>query len=301
MDGATDQVEQVRDFNRYYTRRLGMLTDRYLGQNRTLSEARLLFEIGTAADVRDLRIRLGLDSGYLSRLLRSLERQRLIRMRPHPSDGRARITELTPAGVRERSNLEARSRAGISELLRPLTAEQRDRLVAAQAQVRRLLRLAAVTIEPVDDGDSVVRYCLRAYASELAVRFPEGYDDSTLARPGELVGDAGALLVAREEGQPVGCVVWRRNGPDVAEVRNLWVGAEARGLGLGRRLLGVVEADAAAHGIAVMRLGTHRVLTEAIALYRSSGYSEIPPYDDSPYYQLAFEKPLGHRAVDGGR
>jgi DNA-binding MarR family transcriptional regulator/GNAT superfamily N-acetyltransferase len=292
MDGATDQVELVRDFNRYYTRRLGILTDRYLGQDRTLGEARLLFEIGDVADVRDLRTRLGLDSGYLSRLLRSLEGQRLIRVRAHPADGRARIAELTAAGARERADLDARSRAGISELLGPLTSAQREQLVAAQAQVRRLLRLAAVTIEAVDDGDSVARYCLRAYASELAVRFPEGYDDSTLVKPNELVGDAGALLMAREEGQPVGCVAWRRLGPDVAEVRNMWVGAGARGLGLGRRLLGAAETEAAAHGVGVMCLGTHRVLTEAIALYRSSGYREIPPYDESPYNQLAFEKLL---------
>ena len=95
MDGAINQVELVRDFNRYYTRRLGILSDRYLGQDRTLGEARLLFEIGATADVRDLRTRLGLDSGYLSRLLRSLERQRLIRVRAHPSDGRARVAELT--------------------------------------------------------------------------------------------------------------------------------------------------------------------------------------------------------------
>jgi DNA-binding MarR family transcriptional regulator/GNAT superfamily N-acetyltransferase len=289
MDG-TDQIELVRDFNRYYTRRLGILTDRYLGQDRTLGEARLLFEIGATADVRDLRTRLGLDSGYLSRLLRSLERERLIRVRTHPDDGRARIAELTPLGERERTDLETRSRAGIRELLGPLTAEQRDQLVAAQAQVRRLLRLAAVTIDAADDG--LARYCLGAYAAELAVRFPEGYDESTLVEPDELIGDAGVLLVAREDGQPVGCVAWHRLGPEVAEIRNLWVGAEARGLGLGRRLLGAVEADAAAHGIAVMRLGTHRVLTEAIALYRSSGYREIPTYDESPYNQLAFEKPL---------
>ena len=290
-----DQVELVRDFNRYYTRRLGILTDRYLGQGRTLSEARLLFEIGAGANVGDLRARLGLDSGYLSRLLRALERQGLVRVRAHPSDGRARVAELTEAGARERADLDARSRAGISALLDPLTAEQRSRLVAAQGEVRRLLRLAAVTVEAVDDGSDVARQCLRAYADELAVRFPEGYDDAVLVRAGELGGlgsDAGALLVAYEEGQPVGCGVWQRLGPDVAEIRHLWVGAGARGLGLGRRLLGAVEADAAAHGITVVRLGTHRVLTEAIALYRSSGYHEIAPYDASPYNQLAFEKPL---------
>jgi DNA-binding MarR family transcriptional regulator/GNAT superfamily N-acetyltransferase len=287
-----DQVELVRDFNRYYTRRLGILTDRYLGQNRTLSEARLLFEIGAQADVRDLRTRLGLDSGYLSRLLRSLEQQELIRVRAHPSDGRARIAELTEAGQRERADLDARSRAGIRELLGPLTDGQRDQLVAAQAQVRRLLRLAAVTIEAVDDGDSVARQCLRAYAAELAVRFPEGYDDSVLAPPGSLAGDAGALLVAREEGMAIGCGAWKRLGPETAEVRHLWVSADARGLGLGRRLLDAVEAHAGAHGNTVVRLGTHRVLGEAIALYRSSGYHEIPTYDDSPYNQLAFEKSL---------
>jgi len=290
-----DQVELVRDFNRYYTRRLGILTDRYLGQGRTLSEARLLFEIGAGANVGDLRARLGLDSGYLSRLLRALERQGLVRVRAHPSDGRARVAELTEAGARERADLDARSRAGISALLDPLTAEQRSRLVAAQGEVRRLLRLAAVTVEAVDDGSDVARQCLRAYADELAVRFPEGYDDAVLVRPGELDGlgsDAGALLVAYEERQPVGCGVWQRLGPDVAEIRHLWVGAGARGLGLGRRLLGALEADAAAHGITVVRLGTHRVLTEAIALYRSSGYQEIAPYDASPYNQLAFEKPL---------
>lgn len=284
-----DQIERVRDFNRYYTRRLGILTDRYLGQHRPLGEARLLFEITDRADVRELRARLGLDSGYLSRLLRSLERQDLVRVRAHPDDGRARIAELTDAGVRERADLDARSRAGVSDLLEPLTAAQRDQLIAAQAQVRRLLRLSAVTISVVDDSGEVARACLEAYAAELAVRFPEGYDAaSALARPGEL----DALLVASEEGRPIGCGAWHRLGPGTAEVRHLWVGADARGLGLGRRLLGAVEADARAHGFATARLGTHRVLAEAIALYRSAGYREIEPYDDSPYNQLAFEKRL---------
>lgn len=292
MDSVTDQVELVRDFNRDYTRRLGILTDRYLGQNRPLSEARLLFEIGERADVRDLRTRLGLDSGYLSRLLRSLEDQDLVRISAHPDDGRARVAKLTGAGVRELAELNERSRAGIDELLVRLTAAERKQLIAAQGQIRRLLRLAAVTVDAVDDDSDMARHCLHAYAEELATRFPEGYSTSALVKPGELTGNAGAFLVAREEGRPIGCGAWHRLGPETAEVRHLWVGEEARGLGLGRRLLRHLETDATSHGITLLRLGTHTTLTEAIALYRSSGYREIQPYDDSPYNQLAFEKPL---------
>jgi DNA-binding MarR family transcriptional regulator/GNAT superfamily N-acetyltransferase len=292
MTSAADRVDAVRDFNRYYTRRLGVLTDQYLGRDRPLAEARLLFEIGERADVRELRHRLGLDSGYLSRMLRSLEEQQLARTTAHPDDGRIRVVELTAAGARERAELDERSRAAVGELLGQLTAEQQDQLVAAQQQIRRLLRQAAVTISRVDADADVAQQCLRAYAAELALRFPEGYRTSALVTPQELAGEDGALLVAREESDAIGCGAWRRLGPTTAEVRHLWVGEQARGLGLGRRLLRDIEADAAGHGIATLRLGTHGVLVEAIALYRSSGYREIPPYDDSPYNQLAFEKLL---------
>ncbi|RKR93169.1 MarR family transcriptional regulator with acetyltransferase activity [Micromonospora pisi] len=292
MDSTTEQVGLVRDFNRYYTRRLGVLTERYLDQDRPLSEARLLFEIGDRADVRDLRTRLGLDSGYLSRLLRSLAEQNLARVRPHPDDGRVRIVELTDAGIRERTELDRRSSASVNELLTRLTPGQRTQLITAQTQIRRLLRSAAVLIETVDAASAPARQCLRAYADELTVRFPEGYDSGALVDPDELTGDNGALLLAREEDHPVGCGAWRALGPGVAEVRHLWVSAEARGLGIGRRLLRALETAAAAHGATVLRLGTHTTLTEAITLYRASGYREIPPYDDSRYHHLHFEKTL---------
>ncbi|OJF11142.1 bifunctional helix-turn-helix transcriptional regulator/GNAT family N-acetyltransferase [Couchioplanes caeruleus] len=280
-----DQAELVLEFNRNYTRRIGDLTDRYLGQRRPLGEARLLFEIGAGAEVRDLRMRLGLDSGYLSRLLHSLEAEGLVEVAARPDDRRVRVAELTDAGVLELADLDARSREAVDALLNPLTPEQRERLIAAQEQVWRLLRLAAVDIQRLDDASGIARECLLTYAAELEDRFPEGYDASTLTPPGQL-----ALLVAWEDGGAVGCVAWRRLGPKTAEVRHLWVGRRARGIGLGRRLLQEIEADAAAHGFTTIRLGTHRALTEAIELYRSSGYREIEPYDGSPYNQMAFEK-----------
>ncbi|WP_249997813.1 helix-turn-helix domain-containing GNAT family N-acetyltransferase [Actinoplanes sp. M2I2] len=301
-----DQIEFVRDFNRFYTQRLGVLNDHYLGQGRPLGEARLLFEIGDGADLRELRTRLGLDSGYLSRLLRALGGEGLVTVRPHPSDGRVRIASLTGAGRRERADLESRSRDSVAALLDPLTDGQRERLLEAQAQIRRLVRLATVTVEAVPDDAPEARECLEAYAGELARRFPEGYDAAAaLIPPGALT--EGTFLVAREDGRPVGCGLWQGASGlaasesaaagaaalrSSAEIRHLWVSPAVRGIGLGRRLLAALERDAAAHGVTTVRLGTHGSLTEAIALYRAAGYREVPSYDSSPYNQLAFVKEL---------
>jgi DNA-binding MarR family transcriptional regulator/GNAT superfamily N-acetyltransferase len=285
-----DQIELVRDFNRYYTRRLGVLGDQYLGLSRPWSESRLLFEIGSGADVRDLRGRLGLDSGFLSRMLRSLTAQGLVEVRPHPSDGRVRVAVLTAAGAAARADLDARSRDSVGELLGQLTAGQRERLVAAQHQVRQLLRMAAVIITPVPDSSPEARACLSRYAAELEARFPSGYSSSALLRPGELDASGGEFLVAREESSVVGCGVWQVMSPGMAEIRHVWISPDCRGLGLGRRLLERLESGAREQGIHTLRLGTNTALPEAAALYRSSGYREIPPYGDSEYNELAFEK-----------
>ncbi|MEU4689332.1 MarR family winged helix-turn-helix transcriptional regulator [Actinoplanes sp. NPDC023714] len=284
-----EQIEQVRDFNRYYTRRLGLLTDQYLGQDRPLGQARLLFEIGDGGDLRDLRARLGLDSGYLSRLLRALEDQGLVTVGVHPGDGRVRVATLTAAGRAERADLDDRSRERIAGLLDGLDDAQRDQLLAAQRQIHRLLRLATVTVERVPGAAEQARACLRRYAAELGERFPEGYDAAALTPPAEVTGEQ---LLACEDGIPVGCGLWTHLAPDVAEIRHLWVAPEARGLGLGRLLLERLERGAAADGVTTVRLGTHTALTEAIALYRRSGYREAADYSDSPYNQLAFEKSL---------
>jgi DNA-binding MarR family transcriptional regulator/GNAT superfamily N-acetyltransferase len=287
---GVDQIELVRDFNRYYTRRLGVLGDQYLGLSRPWSESRLLFEIDQSSSVRSLRDRLGLDSGFVSRLLRSLTAQGLVSVRPDPADGRVRVVSLTPAGVAARDELDARARSSVGEMLGQLTPAQRDRLVAAQSQVRQLLRVAAVSIVPVPDSSAEARACLRRYADELQARFPSGYSDSALLRSGELASSGGEFLVAFEESTPVGCGVWQPLSSSVAEIRHLWISPDCRGLGLGRRLLSQLEAGAAEQGIRTLRLGTHTSLPEAAALYRSSGYREIPPYSDSEYNQLTFEK-----------
>src|SRR4051812_46049536 len=130
---------QVRRFNRTVTQRVGALDESYLARDRPLGECRLLWEIGDGCDVRDLRARLDLDSGYLSRLLARLQAGGLVAVEPGEADRRVRTARLTEAGRRERDELDQRSDELAASLLAPLSERQRERLVAAMAEVERLL------------------------------------------------------------------------------------------------------------------------------------------------------------------
>lgn len=293
MDNA--QIQQVRQFNRAVTRRIGVLSDDYLGRGRPLGEARLLFEIGLdGADLRDLRTRLALDSGYLSRLLRSLEAQGLVASQRAAGDGRVRRATLTRKGLKEFEALDRRSQAVASSLLEPLADAQRERLIAAMAEVERLMRAAAVAIEPLDPHSAEAQACMDAYFSELQERFEEGFDPARTvsATPEELLPPAGVLLVARLDGQPIGCGALKVHARRFGEIKRMWVAPDARGLGIAQRLLDALEAQAAGLGLGIVRLDTHRSLTAARALYARNGYKEIARYNDNPYAHHWFEKRL---------
>jgi DNA-binding MarR family transcriptional regulator len=288
-------VEQVRSFNRLVTQRVGALDDHYLSRGRSLGESRLVWEIGLeGCDVRRLRARLGLDSGYLSRLLRSLEADGLVTVEPNEHDRRVRTARLTTAGRAERRILDRRSDELAHSMLASLSETRRRRLVAAMAEVEQLLTAALVEFAIVDPGRREARHCLRAYFAELDRRFEVGFalgsDFST-----ELRGfrpPAGLFLLATVRGEPVGCGGLRLDGSDAAEVKRMWVAESARGLGIGRRLLVELERHAAAEGARTVRLETNGALTEAIGLYRSAGYREVDAFNDEPYAHHWFEKHL---------
>lgn len=289
---STDHVTAFRRFNRYFTRRIGVLDDHYLGQDRPLGEARLLFEIGDGASLRELRSRLGLDAGYLSRMAKALQAQGMVRLSAHPGDNRLRMIELTPAGRAEVAEQDRRAGAAAAGLLEGLGEAQRAELTRAMATAQRLLRLAGITVALVDGAAPDARACLDAYAADIDARFPEGFDKDDLVRPQEVSGDAGAFFVAYEEDRPVGCGALRRLEPGVGEIRHVWVHPEARRLGLARRLLAALEQEASARHFTVVRLDTHATLTEAQAMYRACGYTDIPAYDDNVYASHWFEKRL---------
>jgi DNA-binding MarR family transcriptional regulator/GNAT superfamily N-acetyltransferase len=288
-----EAVAQVRRFNRTVTQRIGALEDAFLARSRPLGHSRVLWEIGAeGTDVRALRSRLDLDSGYLSRVLRALEDEGLVTVAASPADRRVRVARPTGAGARERAELDARSDEAAAAVLAGLGLAQQRRLVGAMAEVERLLQASMVDVRPTDPGDPDARACLVAYFAELARRFDGGFDpDRSLpAADEDLVPPAGVLLLARLHAQPVGCAALKLHGAEPAEVKRMWVADSVRGLGVGRRLLGAVEEHARASGVRTLRLETNRTLGEAIALYRSAGFREVPAFNDEPFADHWFEK-----------
>jgi DNA-binding MarR family transcriptional regulator/GNAT superfamily N-acetyltransferase len=295
-----DAVRGVRGFNRTVAERIGALTDSFLARGRPMGESRILWEIGPdGADVRSLRARLGLDSGYLSRVLRSLERQGLVAVQGSANDGRVRHARLTEVGRAECQELDRRSDAVAWSFLEPLTPDQRTDLVAAMRKVEHLLRVSQILIAAEDPTAADARWCIEQYFLELRTRFETGFDPARTnsAEAHELVPPFGALLVARLNGAPVGCGAVKLHAGQPAELKRMWVAREARGLGLGRRLLADLERHAQAAGAAAVRLETNRTLTEAIQLYRTSGYREVAAFNTEPYAHHWFEKVLGQPAV----
>ena len=277
---SEQDIAQVRSFNRLVATQVGAL-QHYLGR-RPLGEARVLFEIGVdGATPRDVRARLGLDSGYLSRLIRALERDGLVETKPDPSDGRSKRLSLTAAGRAEMQALDRTADGLAASALAPLTPAQRARLLAAQAEVRRLLAISMVTIELEDATSPDARWCLSHYFAELGERFEGGFD------PGRTlpVDSPDAFFVARFQGQPAGC-----GGLKSGEIVRMWVDRAHRGLGIAGRLLDTLERRAVALGHETIRLYTNRSLVEAQAMYRARGYVEIPRYNADPYADHFFEK-----------
>ncbi|MFF1419962.1 GNAT family N-acetyltransferase [Streptomyces sp. NPDC058280] len=298
------QIDQVRRFNRTVTERVGVLHDHYLGLDRPIGEARLLWEIGEQGeDVRRVRERLGLDSGYVSRLLRSLEADGLVTVEPLPQDRRVRTVRLTDAGRAERAVLDGRSDELAGSLLEPLNTAQRARLVAAMAEVDRLLTAATVTLTVIDPDHPDAQHCLRSYSTEVRERFETGFDParSLLPDAGELRPPHGLFLVARLYGEPIGCAGLKLPPGAPAEIKRMWVAPHARRVGLGRRFLAELEKRAVRRGCDVLRLDTNKVLSAAIGLYHSYGFQEVAAFNDEPYAHHWFEKRITPASPGGER
>ena len=239
-----------------------------------------------------IRDYLGLDSGLMSRLLRSLEEEGLIETVPNPQDARRRVARLTETGRSEFQAYEALSNAQAEAFL--ARHSRPEELLRAMDIVASSLRRNQIVLEEKDSRREDARYCLSEYYAELARRFEKGFDVSLSRDPDaeDMIRPRGAFLVAMSDGLPIGCVGLKGSGGDVAEIKRLWVAPSARGLGLAKRLMTAAEDIARELSVKVLRLDTNSALPEATQLYRGTGWNEIDRFNDDPYPDTFFEKRL---------
>jgi DNA-binding MarR family transcriptional regulator len=289
---SLDPVARFRRFSRAVTSEVGALDTSFLGRGRPLGSARVLNAIGHGrTDVAQVRDYLGLDSGLMSRLLRGLEEEVLIEIRPDPADGRRRIAALTEAGRREFDAYEQISNDRAEALLS--RHPYPEALLAAMDLVASALGRDRIVFQELDPRSEPARYCLGEYYAELARRFENGFEVSLSRDPDaqDMIRPRGSFIVALSDGLPIGCV-GLKGGANYAEIKRLWIAPSARGLGLAKRLMAKIEDIARDLGITTLRLDTNRALPEAIALYSNSGWTEIDRFNDDPYPDFFFEKRL---------
>jgi DNA-binding MarR family transcriptional regulator/N-acetylglutamate synthase-like GNAT family acetyltransferase len=294
------QVEAVRGFNRFYTQRIGVLQEGLLGSRFTLAQARVLFELGTHRSITagELITRLGLDPGYLSRILQGLAESRLVTRKQSAADGRRADLSLTAKGRKAFTDLDQRSRRSIGELIRPLSPEHCTSLLDAMRIVQETLSTASaprqpgIAIRPYRIGDigwAIERHG-QLYADELGWNQEFEALVATLFARFATRRDAASeqFWVAEVEQERAGCVFVVRsdNDPQTAQLRCLLVDPWARGLGLGRRLVEECLSFSKAAGYQRITLWTNSVLGAARQIYESSGFSLV---EESPHHSFGHD------------
>lgn len=280
-----DNIARLRRFNRAVTREVGALDHSYLGRGRPLGAARVLQLITSqGSDVADIRAKLALDSGLLSRLLRSLESEHLIQLTTDACDRRRRTAQLTATGEAEMRAYNAIGYAKAAETL-DRAGSRKQALIDAMDLIATTLLQDQLDIRDADPNDPAAIACLQAYYHLLAEKIPALTADMLtlpLSDPAAYRAPHGAFLIAWSDDLPIGCVSLRRLTATTAEVKRLWVDPQARGQGLARRLMQTLEIRAKTLGYSQLKLDTNAALAEAITLYRREGWQDIPAYTSFP-------------------
>jgi len=293
---AAHQVSALREFNRFYTARLGLLRKRHLDGEYSLTEARILYEIGAHPDItaRTLCATLELDPGYMSRILGSLSRRKLIRQTPSEEDGREKRLSLTSTGVRSVAAINQKSDDHIVQILAAIDEADRNELLESLSRAHKLLTprpdQSEVTIARLTHACDEAIQILNEYyeAVHVVQRDKPGALRSVLEEPHS------AMWLARLGDFVVGCVVLR-SLPSIAhagECKRLYVRPAARGRHVASLLLDAMEEHARTLRLQWIYLDTYDDLKPAIALYKRRGYKECDRYNDNPQATLFMRKRL---------
>lgn len=276
-----EDVEALRSFSRFYTQRLGLLGQSYLGSGLGVTEVRVLWELANGPEVsaREIALRLGLDEGYLSRLLAGFERKGWIARRRDPADGRRRVLSLTRDGATLAGRHDAASRAAVGAFLEELAPAARELLRDGLARVRQSFAPPeTVELRDLAPGDAgwIVERHGALYARD------EGYDVTFEALVAEIMGDflrhhdpaRERGWIAWGDGRRIGSIFCVRRSDETAQLRLFFLEPEARGAGQGRRMLDACLGFARACGYSELVLWTHASHAEACRLYERAGFEK---------------------------
>jgi DNA-binding MarR family transcriptional regulator/GNAT superfamily N-acetyltransferase len=291
------RIEAVRRFSRFYTRKIGVLHQGLLDSPFSLAEGRVVYELahhGTTT-AAELAKELGVDPGYLSRMLRKLERHGYVTRRRAETDGRQTILALSEQGEAAFAAINARSRAHVASLLDPLGADDQTRLIEALATVTDLLgdapqRRVPYILRPHQPGD--IGWVIQRHGALYAQEY--GWDETFEALVAEIAGQFLKTFdpkwercwIAEKDGQNVGSVFVVRQSDEVAKLRMLLVEPRARGLGIGARLVEECIRFARLKGYRQMTLWTNDNLHAAIHLYRQAGFVLV---EEEPHHSFGHD------------
>ncbi|MEZ4713510.1 MAG: helix-turn-helix domain-containing GNAT family N-acetyltransferase [Caldilineaceae bacterium] len=280
------QIEAMRHFNRFYTKQIGVLHEGLLNSRFSLAEARVLYELAHHAQTTatELGSELGLDAGYLSRILNSFEKSGILRKEPSPQDGRQNLLSLTPQGEAEFAVINRRSREEIGARLTTLSENDRQRLVDAMQTIQQILGAPAETgapyvLRPHEPGDMgwVVQQHGLLYAREYG--WNEQFEALVAGIVAQFIQNYDAqkerCWMAELDGEIVGSVFVVKASDTVAKLRMLIVHPTARGLGIGARLVDECIRFARRSGYQTLTLWTNSVLTAARHIYEKAGFELV--------------------------
>jgi DNA-binding MarR family transcriptional regulator/GNAT superfamily N-acetyltransferase len=294
-DSRPDQISAVREFNRFYTARLGLLRKRHLDGEFSLTEARVLYEIGVAPGVTasTLHNTLHLDPGYLSRLLAMMMRRRLVRHKTSRSDGREKLLRLSSLGKKKLDELNHQAALHIHGVLDDLTEADRETVVSSLYRVRTILSRAEpapIQVVRLANETQDAQAILQEYyeAVNVLVRDQPGAIQAIIDAP------ASGVWLAYLAGEVVGCVVSRRleSIAKSIECKRLYVKPSARGRGIANKLLDAQEMHARNEGLEWIYLDSYDDLKTAIALYERRGYARCERYNDNPQATVFMRKKI---------
>lgn len=279
---SDDQISAVRAFNRFYTRKLGVLDQQLLKSPFSLSEARVLYELAHREDAaaKEIGIELGLDPGYLSRIVQKFDEDGLITRKPLASDRRQYRLALTAKGRQTFARLQRSMEDEVGAMLAALRNGDSDRLIAAMATIERLLGTTDAPPPAIlrDPRPGDIGWVVQSHGAFYAGEY--GFDSSFEALVAEIAAkfltsfDASRerCWIAELDGVPVGSVFLVKHSDDVAKLRLLLVDPAGRGQGLGQRLVGECVAFARACGYRKITLWTQSILVAARKVYQAAGF-----------------------------